>query len=155
MEINFKEVGSNVGEFKALPLGRYKIKVMEAKATLSKSGKDMIQVTFAVTEGKYANRRLWHNFVLGGNSNIFLYNFLKAIDSPLIEEEKVTPEIIAESIVGSICTAAAEPTTGQNGKEGNNLSGFMAVDGTDEMFADSSDEDMSETGSESEDTMFE
>lgn len=50
--------------FEALPIGEYRIRIIESSATTSQSGKPMIKVKMEVTEGPYAPRKVFNQFTL-------------------------------------------------------------------------------------------
>jgi hypothetical protein len=50
--------------FEALPDGEYRIRIIESTATTAQSGKPMIKVKMEVTEGPYAPRKVFNQFVL-------------------------------------------------------------------------------------------
>jgi hypothetical protein len=60
-----KEAGeTSVGNYEPLPDGDYDLKVIDASATTSASGKAMFKITAEVQNGAYAKRRLWDNLVV-------------------------------------------------------------------------------------------
>lgn len=129
MGLNLKKLGEDAGSFEALPDDRYTLLVENAEAVRASTGKEMIKVTFVVTDGKFAKRKLWHNFITEGKAVVFLIQFLKAIKSPYANAEDVTAQQIANSIKGAAVSVWAEKRTTINGNETNALSKFQAVDG--------------------------
>jgi hypothetical protein len=60
-----KDAGeSSSGNYEPLPDGEYELKVIEAKATVSQSGKTMFKITTEVQGGPFAKRRIWDNLVI-------------------------------------------------------------------------------------------
>jgi len=130
MGINFKEVGSGSSEgFEALPEGRYNITVENAELTTASTGTEMIKVTFVVNDEKFRNRKLWHNFAMTQKSLIYLFNFLKAGGSSLLDEENVENAVIAKSMIGMKVSAFTEPGTTPAGNPKNDLSKWTPVAG--------------------------
>jgi hypothetical protein len=50
--------------FEPLPEADYDMIVEKAEAKRAGTGKDMFVCTFKIENGAYANRRVWHNFVV-------------------------------------------------------------------------------------------
>lgn len=129
--LNFNsEVSKQVNTFDSLPEDRYTVTVEEAAVAPTKAGGEMIKVTFLVDSGKFKGRKLWHQFPLGGKSNIFLFNFLKVINSTLITQDGVTPQDIAGSLKGTQVSVWVEPDKTQNGTPTNKLSKFQVGNAT-------------------------
>lgn len=126
-KINFKDIEETAPEFKSLPEDWYTLEVTEAEVATSSTNKEMIKVTFVVTEGKYKNRNLWSNFTIGGKATTFLYSFLKALNSPLIKDDaEHSVEEIALSIRNSKCSAYVVPSA-YNNKETNTILKYKEV----------------------------
>ena len=67
-----KDAGESAsgGNYEPLPDGDYDLKVIEASATTSQSGKTMFKITTEVQSGAHAKRRVWDNLVISPeNSN--------------------------------------------------------------------------------------
>jgi hypothetical protein len=65
--INWTDLIKEAGEtatYEPLPDGDYELKVIDAKATTSQSGKTMFKITTEVQNGPYAKRRVWDNLVI-------------------------------------------------------------------------------------------
>lgn len=137
--INFKtevksQANSNTGEFEPIPMDRFILTAEKAEASKTQKGGDKIQVTFVIESGeqsqkKYAKRKIWHSFNIGGKSNIYLFNYLQAISSPLVDQDDVTLEDICKAIQGSKVSALAEPGMSSTNKPVSNLSNFKAIGG--------------------------
>ena len=82
----------------------------------------MIKVAFRVSEGDHKNRMLWHNFTLTPKSYVYLFQFLKAAGSDLIDKDDVEPDAIVASLPGTSVTAYTEPGTTNAGNPKNDLS---------------------------------
>ncbi len=73
-----KDAGDGGNTFEPLPDGDYELKVIEAKATVSQSGKTMFKITTEVQVGAHAKRRVWDNLVVSPeNSNALAIFFGK------------------------------------------------------------------------------
>jgi len=53
--------GISEGGFEPLPEGRYRLRIIKTEEKESKNGDPLVNVTLEVTEGKYENRKLFHN----------------------------------------------------------------------------------------------
>jgi len=130
MGFNFKEVGESAGgDFSALPEGRYDLTVNKAELITASTGTKMVKVEFGVENEKFKNRKLWHNFALTSKSMVYLYNFLKAAGSSLVDQEDVEPVAIAKSLTGLKVSAFTEPGMTPNGNAKNDLSKWMPLTG--------------------------
>ncbi|MBC8409979.1 MAG: DUF669 domain-containing protein [Rhodobacteraceae bacterium] len=123
MSLNFKETGkTSGGTFDPLPEGRYNVQVEEATLTTASTGTEMIKSTFIVTEGEFKGRKLWNNFTLTQKSLVYLYNFMKAAGSTVIDQEDVDEAEVATSMKGLIVSAFVESTTTNTGNPTNKIS---------------------------------
>lgn len=59
-----KEAGASAGNYEPLPDGDYDFKVLEAKATVSASGKTMFKIKAEVQGGAHNKRLVWDNLVV-------------------------------------------------------------------------------------------
>ena len=65
-----KDAGETAGgNYEPLPDGDYDLKVIEASATTSQSGKTMFKITTEVQVGPHAKRRVWDNLVISPESS--------------------------------------------------------------------------------------
>lgn len=67
MSMNWSELIDSAeegGGFDVLPAGDYLAVVQDATAQDASTGKPMVKATFKITEGPYAGRLIWNNFVL-------------------------------------------------------------------------------------------
>ena len=122
MGINLKDIGSSTGDFDALPEGRYSLSIDSAEEAVASTGTNMIKIAFRVSEGEHKNRMLWHNFTLTPKSYVYLFQFLKAAGSELIDKDDVEPSAIVASLPGTSVTAYTEPGTTNAGNPKNDLS---------------------------------
>lgn len=94
---------SNVPDLEAIPEGVYPARIFEVKPTKAKqSGNPMLSVVFTITEGEYANQRIFHNLTLVEQSLPFVKRFLRAFYT---KEELSVPtfELDTEALVGKEC----------------------------------------------------
>ena len=143
MGFNVKQAGAAKSgadkEFKALPAGRYNLRVEDTAISTSGNGNTVINVSFVVIDGAFANRKAWHNFTLTDKALPFVAKFLIECGSDVAEEEDVSAEEIAQDIIGKVVSAYTEPGTTNNGNPRNELKNWKAVDGA-EGAVDNSDE---------------
>lgn len=140
MGINFKKVSeeSNTG-FDPLPENRYNITVEKAEVTTAATGTEMVKAQFVVTDGDFKGRKLWNNFTLTPKSYVYLYNFLKAAGSKLIDNNDVNEAQVASEMVGMRVSAFVETKNNNMGNPVNTLSRFSEVEKTAGTEAGSSD----------------
>ena len=130
MGINLKKIGEEAGntDFQPLPEDRYNVRISAAVLAKTKSDKDMITVTFDVTNGDYTNRKLWSNFTLTDKAYVYIYTLLKAVNSDLIDEEDVKVEAISGALIGGKCSIMAGIEMGTNGKARNTVSNYKSLE---------------------------
>lgn len=129
MGINFKTIGENSnGSFEALPENRYNITVEKAEMRTATTGTKMISAQFTIDDGDYKGRKLWNNFTLTPKSQVYLYNFLKAANSPLINDADADEVQVAGSMAGLQASAYVEIKTNNQGNSVNVVSRFSARD---------------------------
>lgn len=58
------------GDSEPLPVGEYVVEAVEWEEKVSSAGNTMISMEFTVTGPTHANRKLWENFTLTGNSKV-------------------------------------------------------------------------------------
>ena len=131
MGYNLKATGEASGDFEALPMNRYNLKVEAAEFTKASTGNDMIATTFVVTEGEFKNRKLWNNFTLTPAAMVFLFQFLKAAGSDLIDKEDISGSEIANAMVGMEVSAYTEPSKTNAGNPRNVLTQWKPATNTD------------------------
>lgn len=128
MGINFKtEVSQQAGNstFDPLPEGRYIVKVEDANAKTSKTGKEMIEVTFSVTDGPHRNRKVWTNFITEGSSLPYLYRALKAMECTVADKDDVEIADIIKDMVGKSCSVFVEVRVDENsGRSSNTIKNY-------------------------------
>jgi hypothetical protein len=59
-----KDAGEATGNFEPLPDGDYDLKVVEAPAGTTSTGKTMFKLKAQITSGPYANRFIWDNITI-------------------------------------------------------------------------------------------
>jgi hypothetical protein len=82
--LNWSDLVKEAGEtssFEPLPDGDYALKVIEATAKVSQSGKTMFAVTTEVQGGPHAKRRIWDNLVVSPDSAAALGIFFKKMEA--------------------------------------------------------------------------
>tara|TARA_Y100000034_G_C6852159_1_gene386691 strand:- start:81 stop:509 length:429 start_codon:yes stop_codon:yes gene_type:complete len=122
MGLNLKETGkSSGGTFEPLPEGRYNVRVEDSSLTTASTGTQMISTQFVVTDGDFKGRKLWNNFTLTAKSLVYLYNFLKAAGSTLIDTEDIAEAEVATAMKGMVASAFVEPTTTNTGNPTNKI----------------------------------
>jgi len=75
-----KEAGE-VGNYEPLPDGDYDLKVVEATAKVSQSGKTMFSLKTEVQAGPHAKRLVWDNLVVSPDSSAALGMFFKKMSA--------------------------------------------------------------------------
>lgn len=111
MGINFKKFndnnnkdGNNSGgsnDFELLPDDDYKLEAEDVSTYEARTGTPMMKVQFGITDGKYKNRKVWHQFPLTEKAMVFIINYLKKIGSDLVDKENVEVQDIIGEIEGS------------------------------------------------------
>lgn len=119
---NFKELKDlKNGKFSEIPENRYDLEVVEATAGKSKAGNDMVNIQFKITTpGEFVGRRIWDTLVFADNSRWKIRDFLISANSPLMDNDKVTTEMVAKEIIGYQVSAYLEPGTDNNGNPRSN-----------------------------------
>jgi hypothetical protein len=82
--LNWSDLVKEAGEsssYEPLPDGDYALKVIEATAKVSQSGKTMFAVTTEVQGGPHAKRRVWDNLVVSPDSAAALGIFFKKMEA--------------------------------------------------------------------------
>lgn len=127
-----EEAGESLAEFTPVPADKYEVKVLEAKATKTKStGKDMIVVTFVIEGGAHAGRRLWSNLVVSPESEQSMGILVRQLSTlgalPLLESG-ASFEQIAAGLKGG--RANVNVIVGEyQGKPKNEIKGIYASKG--------------------------
>lgn len=62
------QVPEDERSFEPMPAGDYVCQVIESEVVQTKSGGDMLKLTLEVTEGQFANRRVWDNLNIRNNN---------------------------------------------------------------------------------------
>lgn len=78
------------GEFKELPDGEYYGTIEKAVRGMTKAGKDKVEIVLEITDGEYARRLHWVNFVLEHDNPMVSIISLKNLDK-LAKEFKIIP----------------------------------------------------------------
>lgn len=126
-----EEAGESLTEFTPIPADDYAAKVLEAKATTSKSsGSEMIAVTWVIEGGAHAGRRLWSYLSLSEKAvNITIKN-LTTLGARTLMESGASLEQVAAGIVGA--PATLKVIVGEyQGKPKNEVKSISASKGID------------------------
>ena len=99
---------NSVGAFAPLPNGTYQARVEEASDTTTQTGKTMFKVTFVITEGEFANRKVWSNLTVSPESPKALGIFFSQMAALGLDQAYFatgpTPAAIAQRLLGSPTT---------------------------------------------------
>lgn len=114
---------SDVSEpsFELLPKGTYNAVVEEVELTTSKAGSPMLVATYTITDGEFAERKLYDYFVLSGKGAEFALPKLKAFLNRVCPEVNMgafNPAKFAEEAVavGKQCQLKITITTQKKGE---------------------------------------
>jgi len=117
MKLNLKSAKENISDdgYAVIPEGRYDLIIESgAQKTSKAAGNPMLEVQFKILGPNFANRKVWHNFMLTDGSEKFLVFFLEAVGvKDLLEEDDVSTETILRSIIGKTVSAFNEPRDGR------------------------------------------
>jgi len=93
---------SGVSDLEAIPAGVYPARIFEVKSSTSKKDNPVLNVVFIITEGEYAETRIFHNLTIIEQSMPFVKRFLRAF---FTKEELNVPtfELDTEALVGRDC----------------------------------------------------
>lgn len=114
MGINFKELKKRTkdkdDEIEPLPDGRYNFKIESGEEGVSKNDNPKIEFTLSVIEDdEYANRKVWHTFSLLPQAQIYLFKFLEAAGSDVIDsDEEISNQEMISSVVGNYINGYVE-----------------------------------------------
>lgn len=124
-----KEEGGNDGEYTPLTEGMYNLEIQAVEERTAKSGAQALSVTFNVLGPNFKNRKVWSTFSLLEQAQIYLVRFLEAAGlTSLTEQESVTPDEIARSLVGKrVDGYVVMKTNPSTGKTRNDVDRFEAV----------------------------
>lgn len=131
MGLNLKKAKENSNsdskEFTPISEGRHVYTIEAGEEKESKNDNPMLEFTFRCESPEFKNRKVWQNFVLTENAQIYLIRFLEALGlKEITEKESVTEEEIIQNAVGRKVSAYTEIQT-YNGKSYNNLKNFTEV----------------------------
>jgi hypothetical protein len=133
--VNFAELVQKAGDaaattnYEPLPEGDYELKVVEATATTTSTGKLMFKLTTEVQGGPHAKRRVWDQWVVSTDNetamNIF---FGKAASVGLSKEfwlANPSPAQVEQALQGRAFRGRVAIRTYQ-GKQGNEIQRYSA-----------------------------
>ncbi len=129
---NLKPTNSENKTFTPVEEDRYTVTVEAADAIKSKSGADAVNVRMVINSGELtgktnAGKKLWARLTAEGTAGVYLYRFLESCQSPLVDSDAVTIDIIASDLMGRQLSVYAEPAT-NNGQPTTNVSQYKPVD---------------------------
>lgn len=104
-ELIKEAAASGSGSYEPLPDGDYELKVVEASATTTQTGKAMFKVKSEVQTGAYARRLLWDNLVVSPENGKAMNMFFMKLGALGITQESLqanqpSNEQIAQALVG-------------------------------------------------------
>jgi pyruvate/2-oxoglutarate dehydrogenase complex dihydrolipoamide acyltransferase (E2) component len=125
-----KEAGEATNSFEPLPDGDYELKVIEAKATTSASGKVMFKTTNEVVSGPYAKRRVWDNLVISPENSKALGMFFMKMGALGLGKEFFNSNPTNAQIEQALLHRSFRGTLGTrtyNGTQSNEISKYFAA----------------------------
>jgi hypothetical protein len=136
--VNFAELYAKAGDaaastnYEPLPEGDYELKVVEATATTTSTGKLMFKLTTEVQGGPYAKRRIWDQWVVSADNetamNIF---FGKGAALGLSKDywlANPTPAQVEQALAHRTFRGKIAIRT-YNGKQGNEIKSYFPSQG--------------------------
>jgi len=88
---NFKGVQAESGEFSNIPEDIYFVIVEKAKETQAKSGNNMVNVGFRITQGEYKGSAIWDHIVFHEKMKGRNKHVLKVLNQPCEGEPVIEP----------------------------------------------------------------
>ena len=130
--VNWGDLMSQAGGFEPLPNGDYNVQIQEASDAETAKGKTMFKITFIVTDGPHANRKLWTNLTISPESAPALGIFFSQMAALGLTKEFFeagpSPAAVAQSLLGK--TATVTVTTREwNGTLRNEVRGIKKAKG--------------------------
>jgi hypothetical protein len=115
-----------------IPTGLYDAAVANATYEQTSTGKPMFRITFEVTEGEFARRRVWENVVVttdNPDAQAVLSRHLSAlgITQAFLAEPGRTGDDIADAMRGAMVRLAIGQRRDPNGVERNDVTDFRAA----------------------------
>lgn len=144
MVFNLNEVEEQSSSFEVLPKGTYNAIVEEFEFTTSQSsGSPMIKCVYSITDGEYADRKIFDYYVLAGEGAKYALPRLKQLITRVVPEEDSTsfnPVKFAES--GVIINRQCKITLGiqtqkkgeYKGEKRNNVREILAANSMETSF---------------------
>lgn len=108
--VNFGALLASVGSLSmdTLPQAAYDVKVIEAEAATSSTGKLMYKIRYEVISGTYVGRKVYNNITLTTDKANALRMFFVNMKAMGLEETFFatgpTPETVAQALIGKQCT---------------------------------------------------
>lgn len=129
---NLKPSNSDSKGFTPVDADRYTVTVEAADPVKAKNNADGLNVRMVIKSGEltgktHANKKLWVRLTAEGTAGVYLYRFLEACQSPLIDVDSITIEGIAADLIGRTLSVYAEPSS-NNGQPTTNVSQYKPAD---------------------------
>jgi hypothetical protein len=131
--VNWTDLIKEAGEttsYEPLPDGDYELKVTEAKATVTQTGKTMFKITTEVQSGPHAKRRVWDNLVITTDNPKALGMFFMKMSALGLGKEYFTTNptnaqieqaLFGRSFRGTLATRT------YNGNRSNEIKNYFAI----------------------------
>lgn len=127
-------------DFTPLPPGTYDVEVESAEYKATSTGKDMYMLTFKVTQGAHAGRKLWNNIVISPESPTALGIAFRDLATLGVTEEFLLTEpdhpAICAKMIGSAAKASVIIRADDNTR--NDIKGIRPAEGADAFAAPAS-----------------
>jgi hypothetical protein len=121
-----KEEGGKT--YEAIPPNRYHAFVLDAEEKTSSKGDPMIQLTFEISSGEFAGRRIWNYLVLSENNMFFVRKCIEALG---IEWTEGKPLDVGLNLIGKQCLIDVKIELYQgNEKNAIKFGGYHALEST-------------------------
>ena len=109
--INFKDLMNAAADagatYEPLPNGEYEAVVEEASHTQTSTGKTMFKMTYKITSGPFANRKVWGNQTISPENPNALGYFFRAMAALGLDSDFFgagpTPDQVTQHLVGRSC----------------------------------------------------
>lgn len=116
------------GNFDPIPDGEYDFQVANAESRFSGSGKKMYVITAEVQGGPYANRKVWHNFVISEDNPKAMAIFFGNMESLGIAKDYFRSNPSDDAIVKALMGRKFKGAVGKrvyNERERNEIRRFL------------------------------
>jgi Protein of unknown function (DUF669) len=124
-----------------IPEGVYKVMVVSAEETKSKTDKLMLKVKYAIIDGQYTGRNIFENMMMSGDPKSInitqqkVFSFLMASTGKTKDQIK-TEKLGPESMISKSCLASVKIQPAKDGYEASNrISSFKPLPPGDETIS--------------------